>query len=114
MSNARAVPFTSVTFQDTFWAPRQAAVRETTIPYLYGQCEKAGMIAALDVTAPADPLPIAYEVTPLGTKPATPVMYWDSDLGKWIEAAAYTLASGRDAALEAQIDDIVARIEKAQ
>ena len=64
--------------------------------------------------APADPLPIPYEVTPIGTKPATPVMYWDSDIGKWIEAAAYTLATHRDARLEATIDDIVARIEAAQ
>jgi hypothetical protein len=28
------------------------------------------MIAALDVRAPEDPLPIPFEVTPLGTKPA--------------------------------------------
>ena len=114
MAVAQAVPFTSVSFEDTFWAPRQTAVRETTIPFLYGQCEKAGMIAALDVQAPADPLPIAFEVTPIGTKPATPVMYWDSDLGKWIEAAAYTLATQRDAALEALIDDVVGRIVAAQ
>jgi DUF1680 family protein len=72
------------------------------------------MIAALDVRAPADPLPISFEVTPLGTKPATPVMYWDSDLGKWIEAAAYTLATHRDPMLETQIDDVVDRIAAAQ
>ena len=72
------------------------------------------MIAALDVHAPANPLPIPFEVTPLGTKPATPVMYWDSDLGKWIEAAAYTLATHRDPTLEAQIDDVVDRIARAQ
>ena len=110
----KAIPFTSVTLEDEVWRPRQSAVRETTIPYLYEQCEKAGMIAALDVRAPADALPIPFEVTPIGTKPATPVMYWDSDLGKWIEAAAYTLATQRDAALEARIDDVVARIAKAQ
>ena len=63
---------------------------------------------------PVDALPIPCEVTPIGTKPATPVMYWDSDIGKWIEAAAYTLATRRDADLEALIDDIVARIEAAQ
>ena len=36
-SRDRAVPFTSVNFDDGFWAPRQRAVRETTIPLLYGQ-----------------------------------------------------------------------------
>jgi DUF1680 family protein len=114
MTASQAVPFTAVTFDDAFWAPRQAALRTTTIPFLYEQCVKAGMIAALDVHAPVDPLPIGFEVTPLGTKPATPVMYWDSDIGKWIEAAAYTLATHRDAALEAQIDDLIAHIEAAQ
>jgi DUF1680 family protein len=114
MTATQAVPFTAVTFDDGFWAPRQAALRTTTIPFLYEQCVKAGMIAALDVHAPADGLPIEFQVTPLGTKPATPVMYWDSDIGKWIEAAAYTLATQRDAALEALIDDLVTRIEAAQ
>ena len=114
MATCRAVPFTAVAFEDGFWAPRQAAVRTATIPFLYRQYEKAGIFAALDVRAPVDALPIPCEVTPIGTKPATPVMYWDSDIGKWIEAAAYTLATRRDADLEALIDDIVARIEAAQ
>src|SRR5215510_1550830 len=109
MTASRAVPFTAVRFEDGFWAPRQAAIRSTTIPSLYRQYEKAGIFAALDVHAPGGELPISFEVTPIGTKPATPVMYWDSDVGKWIEAAAYTLAIQRDSDLESIIDDIVAR-----
>jgi len=70
----QAIPFTSVHLDDQFWAPRQEAVRRTTIPYLYQQCEKAGMIAALDIRSTPDPLPIGFQVTPIGTKPATPVM----------------------------------------
>ncbi len=114
MTATRAVPFTSVAFDDGFWAPRQTAVRSATIPFLHQQYEQAGIFAALDVRAPADPLPIEHEVTSIGRKPATPVMYWDSDIGKWIEAAAYTLAAQRDEKLETVIDDIVARIEAAQ
>jgi DUF1680 family protein len=114
MAIARAVPFTDVSFDDGFWDRRQEAVRTTTIPFLHGQYEKAGIFDALDVRAPAGPLPIPYEVTPIGTKPATPVMYWDSDIGKWIEAAAFTLAVRRDPALECQIDGIIARIAAAQ
>src|SRR3954447_11672596 len=114
MVAARAVPFTAVSFDDGFWDKHQEAVRSRTIPFLYRQYEQAGIFAALDVHAPVDPLPIAYEATPIGTKPATPVMYWDSDIGKWVEAAAYTLANHRDEKLEAQIDDIVARIAAAQ
>jgi len=75
MASSKAVPFTAVAFEDEFWAPRQAAVRTATIPFLYGQYEKAGIFAALDVHAPVDALPIPHEVTPIGTKPATPVMY---------------------------------------
>jgi DUF1680 family protein len=114
MVAARAVPFTAVSFDDGFWDARQEAIRSTTIPFLHQQYEKAGIFDALDVHAPPGPLPIAYEVTPIGTKPATPVMYWDSDIGKWIEAAAYTLAVRRDARLEEQIDGIVTRIAAAQ
>ena len=114
MVAARAVPFTDVAFDDGFWDARQEAIRTTTIPFLYAQYEKAGIFDALDVHSPPGPLPIAYEVTPIGTKPATPVMYWDSDIGKWIEAAAYSLAVRRDPRLEEQIDSIVARIAAAQ
>src|SRR5690348_10199532 len=114
MTASSAVPFTAVRFEDGFWAPRQAAIRTATIPFLHQQYEKAGIFAALDVRAPAGELPIGFEVTPIGTKPATPVMYWDSDIGKWIEAAAYTLATQRDPNLESVIDDIVARIASAR
>src|SRR5208282_1099667 len=41
-------------------------------------------------------------------------MFWDSDLGKWIEAASYTLAAKPDPALEARIDDLAARFQAAQ
>ena len=53
-----AVPFTAVEFNDGLWAPRQRAVRERTVPFLYGQCEKIGMIEALEVAKP--PGPLAY------------------------------------------------------
>jgi uncharacterized protein len=105
-----AVPFTAVEFSDGLWAPRQRAVRERTVPFLYGQCEKIGMIEALEVKEP--PGPLAYPFKNNGT--TTTVMYWDSDLAKWIEAASYTLATHADPKLEALIDDLVARIAKAQ
>src|SRR5215469_4547186 len=106
----RAVPFTAVEFRDRLWAPRQRVVRERTVPFLYGQMEKIGTIEALDVTKPPGPLAFPYKNN--GT--STSVMYWDSDIGKWIETASYTLATHPDAALDALIDDVVARIAKAQ
>ncbi len=104
------VAFTAVKLTDCLWAPRQRAVRERTVPFLYGQMEKIGIIEALDVTKP--PGPLAFPWRKNGT--STSVMYWDSDIAKWIETASYTLATHPDAALEGLIDDVVARIAKAQ
>ncbi len=105
----RAIPFTAIAFQDGFWAPRIQAVRDRAVPFLYGKCEEVGMIESLDVDTPPPPLRI-----PIAHWGGTLQMFWDSDLGKWIEAAAYTLASKRDAALEARIDAIVAKYKAAQ
>ena len=104
------VAFTQVELTDRQWAPRQRVVRERTVPFLYSQMEKIGTIEALDVTKP--PGPLAFPSRRNNT--STSVMYWDSDLAKWIETAAYTLATHPDAKLEALIDDVVARIAKAQ
>ena len=106
----RAVPFTAVEFRDQLWSPRQRVVRERTVPFLYGQMEKIGTIEALDVTKPPGPLAFPYK----NNNTSTSVMYWDSDIGKWIESAAYTLATHPDPKLSALIDDVVARIAKAQ
>ena len=42
------------------------------------------------------------------------LIFQDSDVGKWIEAAAYTLALQRDPALEKLLDETVALIGSAQ
>ena len=41
-------------------------------------------------------------------------VFWDSDVGKWIEAASYALSHRRDKHIEAQIDAIVEELAKAQ
>ncbi len=41
-------------------------------------------------------------------------VFWDSDVGKWIEAASYALSHRRDADIEAKIDAIVDDLAKAQ
>lgn len=104
------VAFTAVELKDRLWAPRQRAVRERTVPFLYGQMVKIGTIEALDVTKPPGPLAFPYRKN----NTSTSVMYWDSDIAKWIETASYTLATHPDPALEALIDEVVARIARAQ
>ncbi len=108
-----AVPFTAVQFADAFWAPRLDAVAKVTVPFLYAQCDKAGMIAALDL-APRDEPELGFFKSGNGDRPTNPVMFWDSDVGKWIEAAAYTLARQRNAGIERLIDTIAAKLAAAQ
>ena len=76
------VPFTAVTIDDVFWTPRLEANRERTIPIEYDQCKMTGRIDALRL-----------EWEP-GQK--EPHFFCDSDVAKWIEAAAYSLATRPD------------------
>src|SRR5215510_7614789 len=104
------VAFTAVQLDDRLWAPRQRVVRERTVPFLYGQMVKIGTIEALDVTKPPGPLAFPYR----RNNTSTSVMYWDSDIAKWIETASYTLTRHPDAKLDELIDEVVAKIAKAQ
>ena len=67
------------------------------------------MLESLEVTQPPPPLRIPRHANGFTTQ-----MFWDSDIGKWIEAASYALGHGRDAKIEAQIEEIVENFEKAQ
>ena len=43
-----------------------------------------------------------------------PHIFWDSDIAKWMEGAAYVIAAHDDADIRAKIDELVALIEKNQ
>jgi uncharacterized protein len=86
------VPFTQVKIKDSFWAPRIETNRKVTLPIEYRHCKTTGRIAAWKWKK---------------GEPNEPHIFWDSDVAKWIEAAAYSLASHPDSALEKQIDGIV-------
>ncbi len=51
---------------------------------------------------------------PRGRHNFTTQIFWDSDVGKWIEAASYALSHRRDATIEAQIDEITEWLAEAQ
>ncbi|MBN2851131.1 MAG: glycoside hydrolase family 127 protein [Clostridia bacterium] len=46
--------------------------------------------------------------------PDKPHFFWDSDVAKWIEACAYSLASSPDKELESKVDEIIDIMEKSQ
>jgi hypothetical protein len=95
------VPFTHVKLTDRFWRPRIEANRAATLPKEFEMCETTGRIAAFDLKwKKGDPNP--------------PHIFWDSDVAKWIEAAAYSLATDPDAELDDLLDFVIAKIAKAQ
>jgi DUF1680 family protein len=101
MTTYTPIPFPSVTIDDEFWSPRQRINRERTLPIEYQQCKDTGRIDAFRLEwKPGQPNP--------------PHIFWGSDVAKWIEAAAYSLTSYPDPALEALLDEVIALITSAQ
>lgn len=88
------VPFTRVTIDDAFWAPRRKTNCEVSVPHQYAMNKETGRIDAWRL-----------QWKP-GTEPK-PHIFWDSDVAKWIESASYCLAEKRDPVMEAHVDDVV-------
>lgn len=103
------VDFTKVKLEGDFWRERLDTVIGRTIPSQYDQLVAHNMIEELKIHQPPPPLTI-----PPNRGGFTTQIFWDSDIGKWIEAASYALAHKRDADIEARIDEIVDLLEKAQ
>lgn len=109
MRNFTPVPFTSVRMDGPFWRERLDTVLARTIPSQHAKLVEMNMIESLEVRQPPPPLTIPRRPNGFTTQ-----IFWDSDIGKWIEAASYALGHGRDATIEAQIDEITDLYEKAQ
>lgn len=97
----RPLPLTSVTLADSFWAPRQETTRRVTLPIELKHLRDTGRIDAFR----------------LGWRPGVPNpphIFWDSDVAKWVEAAAYSLATHPDPALAGDLDEVAKLIAGAQ
>ena len=106
----KPVPFTDVKVTDKFWAPRIETVCKTTIPFALRQCEETGRIrnfelASRDVGTGSGNEKGAF---------CSSYPFDDSDVYKIIEGAAYALRHQYDAALDAQLDSLIAKIAAAQ
>jgi uncharacterized protein len=104
------VSLADVFIEDRFWAPRLEVNRRRGLAYQYAQLRAVGVLDAFDLSRPAGPLPIPFS----GDSRVTPVMWWDSDVAKWLEAASYSLATHPDPQLEALVDQVIAKIAGAQ
>ncbi len=109
MRRLAPVRFTEVTMEGTFWHERLETVLAKTIPSQHGRLVEHGILASLALPQPVPPLRI-----PPNRHDFTTQIFWDSDVGKWIEAASYALAHRRDPTIESQIDAIVDTLARAQ
>src|SRR5215471_19541496 len=104
----KPVPFTSVHFNDVFWAPRIEINRATTIPFAFGKNEETGRVDNF-VRAAA-----ALRGETLTNKKAPGYPFDDTDLYKVIEGASYALSVQPDPKLDAYVDSMIAKIAAAQ
>jgi len=93
------VSFTDVAIDDAFWSPRVDTNRTVSIPHSHKM-----LAASIDA--------IKQEWKP-GDEPV-PHIFWDSDVGKWLEAACYTLATHPNKKVEAWVEKIVRLFAAAQ
>jgi DUF1680 family protein len=91
-----------VKLTDSFWRPRLSTNRTVTIPHILRQNEETGRVD--NFRKAAGLIPGEYQ----GRR------FNDTDIYKVIEAASYALAQEYDAALDAEIDELIVLIEAAQ
>jgi uncharacterized protein len=97
----RPVPHTAVRFDGHFWGSRLEINRTVTIPAVYRKLKEHGQIDALRMDWKPG-------------MPKKPHIFWESDIAKWMEAAAYSLAVHADPELETAMDALVAALGKVQ
>ncbi|WP_198647735.1 beta-L-arabinofuranosidase domain-containing protein, partial [Agrobacterium pusense] len=90
------VDHTRVSFDAGFWKSWSDTVREVTIPTQHMRLDEEGFLEVLDFDKPAGPL--ARPIQPSGLSMQH---FFDSDFGKWIEAASYTLKKNPNPDVEA-------------
>lgn len=98
---AKSIDFRRVAWGEGMLGSRVATNRQVTLPMEYEQCEKTGRIEA-------------FKLKWKPGEPNKPHIFWGSDVAKWLEAAAYSLASHHDDVLEGHVDELVGLIAGAQ
>ncbi len=108
-THPKPISLRRVAIRKGFWEERQRVNRETTIPAIYKKLEDTGRIKAWSMSC-FDNDPRVQEEG----RGSVVYMFWDSDTGKWLEAAAYSLATHPDPDLQARADDLIDAIAGAQ
>lgn len=96
----KKINFSDIKINDGFWKIKQDMLRETTLWAVYNRFRETKRFEAFSCTWKD------------GISDYYPHIFWDSDVAKWIEGAAYLLKEKRDEKIEAIIDEVVCQIEK--
>ena len=97
----KPVSFDRIDLIDGFWKEKQDLFRKVTINAVYDRFEETGRFEALKFNWKEG-------------MPNKPHIFWESDVTKWIEGAAYFLQKQRDPELEAKVDELVQRMVDTQ
>ena len=97
----KLIPHGQVQLKNGFFFDKQALNHKVTIHAVYDRFAETGRIGAFKFGYPDN-------------DPIQPHFFWDSDVAKWIEGAAYILKHTPDPALEAKIDALVDDIAQNQ
>lgn len=101
-SALRPVSLTQVHLNDTFWTPRREINHKLTLPSQYQQCEVSGRLDNFRRAA-------GLQAGEFHGR-----FFNDSDIYKWLEAAAWVLATETDAVLESQVNAVIELVAAAQ
>ncbi len=99
--SGKPVTFDKIEITDGFWKEKQELFYNTTIKAVYDRFEETGRFEALKFNWKEG-------------MPNKPHIFWESDVTKWIEGAAYFLQKKPDAELEALVDELVDRMVETQ
>lgn len=102
MKKTVPVHFADVNITDGFWAKKQLLNSTVTLEAVRARFEETGRFEAFNFNWTQDcDLP-------------QPHIFWDSDIAKWMESAAYILRKNPDAELEKRVDGVIDLIEQHQ
>jgi len=96
------VPLTSVTLRDTFWEPRREINQRVTLLEQYEHCETTGRLDNFRRASGKKDVPFQG------------IFFNDSDVYKWLEGVAWTLATVDDPQLAQLADSVIDEIADAQ
>lgn len=93
------IGYKNIKIKDGFWGEKLRMISDVTLESVYNRFKETHRFDALDCSWKEG-------------DPDCPHVFWDSDIAKWIEGLAYSLAFKRNAALEKIADEAIEKIIK--